>query len=75
MQSFMTTPAPNVILRGGPMRLEDRSCMRYVDDIESTLKLHIGHAYEHFRPTGEFLEHQGQHLRVFEWIRRTYVAE
>ncbi|MEU9794696.1 DUF5988 family protein [Streptomyces sparsogenes] len=70
----MSAPAPNVVLLGGPMPLADQ-CTRYVDDTESTLKLLVGNAYEHFQPTGEFTEHQGQHLRVFQWIRRTYVAE
>ncbi|MGP3969017.1 DUF5988 family protein [Streptomyces sp. 6N223] len=71
----MPTPAPNAILRGGPIEVPDQTSMRYVDDIESILKLPIGNAYEHFRPTGEVLEHEGRNLRVFEWIRRTYVAE
>lgn len=71
----MSASAPNVILRGGPMQPTDESCTRYVDDIESTLKLLVGNAYEHFQPTGQVVEHQGRSLRVFEWIRRTYVAE
>jgi Family of unknown function (DUF5988) len=71
----MPTPVPNVILRGGPIPVADPASMRYVDDTDSTLKLPIGNAYEHFRPTGESLEHEGRNLRIFEWIRRTYVAE
>lgn len=71
----MSAFAPNAILRGGPTQLTDQSCARYVHDTDSTLKLLVGNAYEHFRPTARFEEHQGQHLRVFEWIRRTYVAE
>jgi hypothetical protein len=71
----MSASAPNVILRGGPMRPADQSSTRYVDDTESTLKLLVGNAYEHFQPTGQVVEHQGLNLRVFEWIRRTYVAE
>ncbi|MEU1787510.1 DUF5988 family protein [Streptomyces sparsogenes] len=71
----MSASAPNVILRGGPMQVADQSCTRYVDDTDSTLKLLVGNAYEHFQPTGQVVEHHGRHLRVFEWIRRTYIAE
>ena len=71
----MSAPAPNAILRGGPEWFVHPSPMRYVDDIESTLKLLVGNAYEHFQPTEEFMEHEGWRLRVFEWSRRTYVAE
>ncbi|MGY0063236.1 DUF5988 family protein [Streptomyces sp. LZ34] len=70
----MSASAPNVILRGGPTELADPHT-RYVDDPESTLKLLVGNAYEHFHPTGQFVEHHGRHLRVLEWIRRTYIAE
>jgi hypothetical protein len=71
----MLTPAPNAILHGGPEHLADDSRTRYIDDIESTLKLPIGNAYDHFVPTGKFMEHEGKNLRIFEWSRRTYVAE
>ncbi|MGO4757769.1 DUF5988 family protein, partial [Streptomyces sp. 2MCAF27] len=51
LQSPMYASAPNVILRGGPMQPADQSCMQYVDDTESILKLLVGNAYEHFQPT------------------------
>jgi len=71
----MSAPVPNVVLRGGPERFAHPSDTRYVDDLGSTLKLFVGNAYEHFAPTEEFMEREGRNLRVFEWIRRTYVAE
>ncbi|MFH8369655.1 DUF5988 family protein [Streptomyces sp. NPDC018031] len=71
----MSTPAPNVVLRGGPLPADPLNSLRHVDDVESPLKLPVGNAYEHFEPTGEFEETQGRRLRVFRCIRRTYVAE
>jgi hypothetical protein len=67
--------APNVILRGGPVQVTEAHRLRHVTDIETTLKIPLGHAYEHFRPTPETVEHEKGWLRVFEWTRRTYVAE
>lgn len=70
-----TDPTPNVILLGGPPQVGDTERMQYVADVETTLKLPLGNAYEHFEPTPETTEHQGRLLRVFQWSRRTYVAE
>ncbi len=71
----MPVHKPNVILRGGPVQVARDKRVRYVVDIESPVKLPVGNAYEHFRPTPETVEHEGVSLRVFEWSRRTYVAE
>lgn len=71
----MSSPAPNAILRGGPEQFAPPSHTRYVDDLGSKLKVFVGHAWEHFEPTEEFLEHEGRSLRVFQWTRRTFVAE
>ncbi|MEE1942781.1 DUF5988 family protein [Streptomyces sp. TRM 70361] len=70
----MSASAPNAFLRGGPDHC-DHKRVRYVRDVRDTYKLPVGHAYEHFRPTDETLEHQAGTLRVFEWVTRTYVAE
>ncbi|GAB2926551.1 DUF5988 family protein [Streptomyces mayteni] len=71
----MSLPRPNVLLRGGPVHLPARLRLRHVGDVADTLKLPVGNAYEHFRPTTETVEKDGERLRVFEWVRRTYVAE
>jgi hypothetical protein len=70
-----SSPPPNVILRGGPEQFAPPSHTRYVDDTATKLKLFVGNAWEHYEPTEEFMEHDGRNLRVFEWSRRTYVAE
>jgi hypothetical protein len=49
--------------------------LQHVANVDSTLKISVGHAYEHFQPTAETVEHEGDRLRVFVWTRRTYVAE
>ncbi|MBH5338524.1 hypothetical protein IHE55_28605 [Streptomyces pactum] len=71
----MTITAPNVLLRGGPVHLAEEDRMRHVAEEQSYLKLLTGNAYEHFRATQETVTHQGTTLRVFDWERRTYVAE
>ncbi|RBM18543.1 DUF5988 family protein [Streptomyces sp. PT12] len=71
----MSLPEPNVILRGGPLERADPQRLRHVRDTEMTLKIPVGNAYEHFHPTPETVLHDGSELRVFEWARRTYVAE
>ncbi|BAG22909.1 DUF5988 family protein [Streptomyces griseus] len=67
--------APNIVLRGGPAWLPDEQRTRYATDVEGNLKVLFGNAYEHFLPTAETVEQEGVRLRVFEWSRRTYVAE
>ncbi|GKQ41830.1 DUF5988 family protein [Streptomyces sp. A012304] len=71
----MPTVAPNVFLRGGPAWLPEEERTRHAADVQDNLKLLIGNAYEHFEPTAETEERDGVRLRVFEWTRRTYLAE
>ncbi|MFE7383371.1 DUF5988 family protein [Streptomyces zhihengii] len=71
----LTGQLPNVVLRGGPAWLPDEERTRYATDVEAHLKVLFGNAYEHFLPTAESVEREGVRLRVFEWSRRTYVAE
>lgn len=73
----LSTDEPNTVLRGGPGPtggVADRYCR--TDETISTLKVHNGNCYDHFRlQPGRFLDGQGRALRVFTWSHRTYVAE
>lgn len=72
----MPVPEPNnAMLRGGPTHVPTQVRVCRVDDVESTLKLSVGNGYDHFVPTPEIVEQDGCRLRVFEWTRRTYIAE
>ncbi|MFH8369282.1 DUF5988 family protein [Streptomyces sp. NPDC018031] len=71
----MTTTPPNALLRGGPVHLADEERTQHVTEEQSYLKLLMGNAYEHFRATQETVTWRGSTLRVFDWERRTYVAE
>ncbi|UED87408.1 DUF5988 family protein [Streptomyces profundus] len=71
----MSLPHPNVFLRGGPLDAAAPQRLLHVPDTRRTLKIPVGHAYEHFQPTSETVEREGNSLQVFEWSRRTYVAE
>lgn len=71
----MTELDPNVLLEGGPVWSELGSRVRYVEGGESVLKVRSGNCYEHFHRTEKTTEHEGRSLRVFEWIRSTYLAE
>ncbi|KUJ69089.1 hypothetical protein ACZ90_14720 [Streptomyces albus subsp. albus] len=70
----------NAVLRGGPTTLsadaypEDERIVT-VDDLDQIVKLPRGSHYDHYAPTTEWQERAGRNLRVFEWSRRTYVAE
>ncbi|ONK10107.1 DUF5988 family protein [Streptomyces sp. MP131-18] len=66
---------PNVLLRGGPVEVPEQKRTCYVGDVEQPVKVSLGNAYEHFLPTRETVEHEGATLTVYEWSRRTYVAE
>ncbi|WP_062218083.1 DUF5988 family protein [Streptomyces sp. NBRC 109706] len=71
----MAPGKPNVILRGGPVQITGRSQLRYHPNVDETIKISVGNAYEHYLPTPETVEHDGSRLTVFEWTRRTYIAE
>ncbi|SFD47060.1 DUF5988 family protein [Streptomyces aidingensis] len=66
---------PNVLLRGGPAGPAGPPRVHRVTDVRTTCKLPSGNAYEHYEPTAETVEHEGRLLRVFQWSRRTYMAE
>ncbi len=66
---------PNVILRGGPVQVTGENGMRYHANVNEKIKISVGNAYEHYLPTPETTEHGGVRLRVFQWSRRTYIAE
>jgi hypothetical protein len=71
----MTQP-PNAILRGGGPLVPDGERIRHVTNTADTFKLFLGNCYEHYEPTDACHEHDdGRELQVFEWVRRTYVAE
>ncbi|MFE0178422.1 DUF5988 family protein [Streptomyces sp. NPDC059002] len=66
---------PNVLLRGGSV-VPHEERVRYVADTTEKFKLFLGNRYEHFEPTESRHAHDdGGELHVFEWVRRTYVAE
>ena len=66
---------PNVILRGGPPSLTDDARLRGVSDTTLILKVPNGNRYEHFAPSSETVSVHGRTLRVYVWVRCTYVAE
>ncbi|MET8765709.1 DUF5988 family protein [Streptomyces sp. NPDC004658] len=42
---------------------------------EPKVKILCGNAYEHFEFSGSYSLHEGEQLPVYQWCRRTYVAE
>ncbi|MEV5985185.1 DUF5988 family protein [Streptomyces sp. NPDC052051] len=67
---------PNVILQGSGPSIPDEERVRYLPDTTDTFKLFLGNRYEHYRSTDSRHAHDcGRDLRVFEWVRSTYVAE
>ncbi|GAA1961071.1 DUF5988 family protein [Amycolatopsis minnesotensis] len=72
----MSTNVPNAVLHGGPEhRMTGLGRVRHVTDPDDQVKIESGGCYEHFKPTGEQVDHEGATLRVFSWTHRTYVAE
>lgn len=72
----MSTNLPNAVLQGGPEHLlPGASRIRHLSDLDEQVKIPSGGGYEHFRPTEEQVDHDGDVLRVFSWTHRTYVAE
>ncbi|MFB7501573.1 DUF5988 family protein [Streptomyces sp. NPDC056161] len=72
----MMTQHPNAVLRGGGSLVPDGERIRHVSNTTDTFKLFLGNRYEHYAPTEDmYLHDDGQELQVFEWVRRTFVAE
>ncbi|MEU5404210.1 DUF5988 family protein [Streptomyces sp. NPDC005963] len=67
---------PNAILTGGPAELlPEGERIRYVVDETATVKVLKGNRYEHWEPSPQTVLHTGGELRVYRWVRFTYVAE
>jgi hypothetical protein len=73
--SAVTEHRPNALLRGGPPHHGGAARTRHVADQGAVLKVLSGNRYDHFEPTSETALHDGRELRVFTWVRSTYVAE
>ncbi|MGW7007547.1 DUF5988 family protein [Streptomyces sp. NPDC054933] len=72
----MGTADPNAILSGGTARtLPIDRRIRRVENLDDTFKLFTGDRYAHFVPSADTELHDGRLLRVFTWVRDTYVAE
>jgi hypothetical protein len=71
----MREHTPNVLLKGGPVTLRESRRVMRVDNTEEHVKIPMGNGYEHFAPTGELVETDEGALHVFEWDRRTRIAE
>ncbi|MEV0373374.1 DUF5988 family protein [Streptomyces sp. NPDC050636] len=69
--------APNVYLSGGsPTAIAEEARLRYIPDLDvPTVKVLCGNRYEHFEASSKTTRIDDRELRVFLWIRRTYVAE
>ncbi|MCA2217189.1 DUF5988 family protein [Jidongwangia harbinensis] len=69
---------PNVFLRGGDPQaaIADEQRLRYLPDSSTTtVKILCGNRYEHFEASPDTTLVDDRELRVFDWARRTYVAE
>ncbi|MEV0183506.1 DUF5988 family protein [Streptomyces sp. NPDC050625] len=44
-------------------------------EAEPKVKILCGNAYEHFEFSGSYSAREGEHMPVYRWCRRTYVAE
>ncbi len=67
---------PNAILQGGPAQdLPEHERILFVDESQHIVKVQRGNRYEHFQNLGQTVHRHSTLLRVFEWTRRTYVAE
>lgn len=65
----------NVILRGGPENFPEDQRLRFVEDLQSVLKVPYMNRREHFRRSTETVRADSAVLTVFEWSGSTYVAE
>ncbi|MFE0427183.1 DUF5988 family protein [Streptomyces sp. NPDC058953] len=72
----MTVARPNVVLRGctSPYLAEEQR-IRHVPDPGEKVKFLFGNRYEHFVATSEWVNHEGETLRVFAWAGATSPAE
>ncbi|MGW1780159.1 DUF5988 family protein [Streptomyces sp. NPDC002143] len=67
---------PNVILEGGGPLIPTDERIRFLPNTAETFKLFLGNRHEHYEPSDtRHAHHDGRELRVFKWVRRTYVAE
>ncbi len=67
--------AIKIVLSGGPKDLPDTFRLREVTDLNEKVKVQWGAGYEHFLPTAEVREMEGEMLPVFEWCTSTRIAE
>lgn len=65
---------PNVILLGGP-DIPESDRIQYLENTSERFKLFRGNRYEHFDPTPRYSQHLGRQVKVFHWVRSTFVAE
>lgn len=67
--------AKRVVLSGGPKDLPDIYRLREVADLNEKVKVQWRAGYEHFLPTAEVRDVEGEMLPVFEWCASTRIAE
>ena len=61
-----------ILLAGGPF---DTPRVWTLSTDEDRVKVADGSGYDHFRLTDEYLERNGERMRVYRWRYRTFVAE
>lgn len=64
-----------VILSGGPLDFPEQDREQFVAGITEKIKHRWGAGYEHFVHDGEFTTVGGEEVAVFQWERRTAIAE
>ncbi|MEU9291538.1 DUF5988 family protein [Streptomyces sp. NPDC048275] len=65
----------NAVLLGSPYRPDEYEIVTHVADLNDTFKLKVENRYDHFMPTDEVVRRDDRELRVFRYIRHTYIAE
>ena len=64
-----------IVLSGGPDYLPDTVRLYEVSHPKEKVKVQCGAGYEHFVPTTELRDVEGELLPVFEWCAQTRIAE